>query len=48
MGERRAGDVVAIWADPSRAKEELGWETKRSLETALADAWRWQQALKTA
>ena len=48
MGERRAGDVVAIWADPSRAKEELGWETKRNLETALADAWRWQQALKTA
>lgn len=48
MGDRRAGDVVAIWADSSRAKEELGWETKRSLETALADAWRWQQALKTA
>jgi len=48
MGERRAGDVVAIWANPTRAKEELGWETKRSLETALADAWRWQQALKKA
>ena len=48
FGARRPGDVVAIWADPSRAKEELGWETKRSLETALADAWRWQQALKKA
>ncbi|MGB2424371.1 MAG: GDP-mannose 4,6-dehydratase, partial [Flavobacteriales bacterium] len=46
MGERRAGDVVAIWADPSRAKEELGWATRRSLETSLADSWKWQQALK--
>ena len=48
MGDRRAGDVVAIWTDPTRAKEELGWETKRSLETALADAWRWQEALRKA
>lgn len=48
MGERRAGDVVAIWADPTRAKEELGWATRRSLETSLADSWKWQQALKKA
>ena len=48
IGGRRAGDVVAIWADPARAKQELGWETRRSLETALSDAWRWQQALKKA
>ena len=47
MGDRRAGDVVAIWADPSRAEKELGWSAKRSLETSMADAWRWQQALKT-
>ena len=45
MGERREGDVVAIWADPSRAAAELGWRTTRSLETALADAWRWQEKL---
>jgi UDP-glucose 4-epimerase len=48
MGERRAGDVVAIWADPTRAKKELGWATRRSLETSLADSWKWQQALKKA
>mgnify|MGYP001166443070 FL=1 len=47
MGERRPGDVVAIWADPSRALAELGWRTKRSLKTALADAWRWQTAQKS-
>ena len=45
MGERREGDVVAIWADPSRAAAELGWRTTRSLETSLADAWRWQEQL---
>ena len=47
MGDRRSGDVVSIWADASRAKEELGWTAERSLEEALADAWRWQQRLKT-
>lgn len=47
FGQRRAGDVVAIWANPQRAKDELGWSTTRSLETALADAWRWQQSLRT-
>ena len=45
MGDRREGDVVAIWADPSRAADELGWRTTRSLETSLADAWRWQEKL---
>lgn len=45
MGERREGDVVAIWADPSRAADELGWRTTRSLDTSLADAWRWQEKL---
>ena len=45
MGGRREGDVVAIWADPSRAADELGWRTTRSLETSLADAWRWQERL---
>ena len=45
MGERREGDVVAIWADPSRAANELGWRTTRSLDTSLADAWRWQEKL---
>ncbi len=39
---RRPGDVVQAWADPSFAKKLLGWESKRSLEEMLADAWRWQ------
>jgi len=43
IAERREGDVVAIWANASRAKDELGWETKRSLEEALNDSWQWQK-----
>lgn len=45
MGPRRTGDVVAIYADAEKAARELGWRTERSLEEALADAWRWQEAL---
>ena len=35
--ERRAGDVATMWADPSRAKVELGWEVRRSLDEMCAD-----------
>ena len=45
IGERREGDIVAIWADPSRAEKELGWCASRKIGEALADAWRWQQTL---
>lgn len=39
---RRAGDIAECWSDPARAKHELGWVARRSLEQMLADAWRWQ------
>ena len=45
IGERREGDIIAIWANPSRALEELGWSAKRGVGESLADAWRWQQSL---
>ena len=40
---RRPGDVTAAYADPSRAKQELGWEARRTLEDMCRDGWRWQQ-----
>lgn len=46
IGPRRAGDVVAVWADVKKSSELLGWQTKRSLEEALKDAWRWQLAVR--
>ena len=45
IGPRRDGDVVAVWADVQKSFNLLGWKTKRSLQEALEDAWRWQQQL---
>jgi len=42
---RRAGDVVAIWADPTRAEQELGWKAERSVEDTLKAAWAWEKKL---
>lgn len=39
---RRAGDSVESYGDPSKAKEELGWEAVKTLDDACADSWRWQ------
>jgi len=47
IGHRRQGDVVKIYAAVDKSTNELGWKTELSLETALADAWRWQTRLKT-
>lgn len=34
---RRAGDLAEIFANPKKAKEELGWETELSIEDAMND-----------
>ncbi|HAG34163.1 MAG TPA: UDP-glucose 4-epimerase GalE, partial [Cryomorphaceae bacterium] len=44
---RRAGDVIAAYADTRRATEVLGWTAQKSLDEAMADAWRWQQSLNS-
>ncbi|HLG06574.1 MAG TPA: UDP-glucose 4-epimerase GalE [Gemmatimonadales bacterium] len=43
FGPRRPGDVAEAWADPTRAREQLGWTASRGLDEMCADAWRWQQ-----
>jgi len=40
--ERRPGDADISFADPTRARELLGWEAKRTLAEACVDHWRWQ------
>ncbi len=40
--QRRPGDIATCYADPSYAKEVLGWEAKRGVEEMCEDAWRWQ------
>jgi UDP-glucose 4-epimerase len=43
IGDRRPGDVVAVWADPSKATEVLGWTAKLTLDDMCRDHWRWQE-----
>ena len=39
---RRPGDIAQCYADPSKAKAELGWEAQYGIEEMCADSWRWQ------
>ncbi len=39
---RRAGDIAQCYADPSKAKAELGWEAQYGIEEMCEDSWRWQ------
>lgn len=39
---RRAGDIAKCYADPSYAKEILGWEAIKTLDEMCEDSWRWQ------
>lgn len=45
LGNRRGGDVEAVYADAKKSKELLGWEAEISLEQSLLDAWNWQKTL---
>ena len=40
--ERRPGDIDMCYADPEKAKKELGWEARRDIDKMCEDAWRWQ------
>ncbi|MBP6700831.1 MAG: UDP-glucose 4-epimerase GalE [Halioglobus sp.] len=40
---RRPGDIAECYADPGRARRDLGWSAQQSLAAMCADAWRWQQ-----
>jgi UDP-glucose 4-epimerase len=43
-GPRRAGDAIALYADPSKAKELLGWEARyKDPEQIISSAWNWIQ-----
>ncbi len=39
---RRPGDIAECYADPTRAKEILGWQAKYGIERMCKDADRWQ------
>lgn len=40
--DRRPGDVISVYADTKKANEELGWKAQKTMEEALASAWKWE------
>lgn len=42
IAPRRSGDIAEVYADPSKAKAELGWTAQYGLDEMCADSWHWQ------
>ncbi|NCC08658.1 MAG: UDP-glucose 4-epimerase GalE [Clostridia bacterium] len=40
---RRPGDIAECYADPAKAKNELGWEAQYGIDDMCATSWKWQQ-----
>jgi UDP-glucose 4-epimerase len=45
IGPRRAGDVVAIYANNDYAVSSLGWQIKYDLKEMMRTAWAWEQKI---
>ena len=43
--DRRPGDIATCYADPTKAKEEIGFEAKRGIDEMMQDQWRFQKSL---
>jgi UDP-glucose 4-epimerase len=42
--QRRSGDAAITVADPTEAKQQLGWQTRRNLDDMCKDGWHWQHS----
>lgn len=42
IGERRAGDIEKIWAEPTKANSVLGWKAEVPIDDTMRNAWAWQ------
>ena len=40
---RRPGDIATCYCDPTKAKEELGWEAQYGIEDMCRDSWNFQK-----
>ena len=39
---RRPGDIAECYADPTKAREELGWEAEYGIDEMCASSYKWQ------
>ena len=44
--DRRQGDIIAAYADTSKANKVLGWHAKNDLEVSLKTAWEWEKKIR--
>jgi len=44
--ERRAGDVISVYADTQKANKTLGWKAEKTMEEALYSSWKWEQKIR--
>jgi UDP-glucose 4-epimerase len=42
IGDRRPGDIEKIYADVTKAREQLKWTAELTLKDALKSAWQWE------
>lgn len=45
IDERRPGDVIAIYANNQKAKEQLNWSPQYNIEDMMRSAWNWEQKI---
>ncbi len=42
LGQRRAGDVIAVYSDSKKVLNDLGWTCKFGIDEMMASAWKWE------
>jgi len=47
IGDRRPGDIEAIYTDTSKIESKIGWKAKKGLSMSMKDSWKWEEALST-
>ena len=48
IGDRRLGDIEAIYTDTSKIESKLGWKAKKELRTSMKDSWEWENNLHSS
>ena len=48
IGNRRPGDIAAIYSDPSQSSQNLNWKPKFSLDEMMESAWKWELHMNSA
>ncbi len=46
IGNRRPGDVIAIYANNDKAINELGWSPQYTINDIMTSAWKWEQYIQ--